>query len=355
MARHTTLWLALSLVLVTALVTCGCTGTTMASAGDLKKFNSADEIKQYIKENSQKAQDAYYSTGVSGRMVERGVPVPVMGVQESAKGSADYGAGGVDYSQTNVQVAGVDEPDIVKNDNRYIYTLSGQKLVVVNAYPTKDAKIISETDIESTPKKMFVNGNRLVVFLTGSIDIDVVESSEAIVKRTGYPIRRMATATHAIIYDISNHAKPTVIKDYTIDGDYVDARMIGNTVYMLTREYVYPYDDEIVVPAVHEGQKVVVAPDVYYIDNPEREYVFTTVTAFDATSCVQKDAKTFLLGSGNILYVSQNAMYISYQKYHAIVSPMFGEPVIASAPEKAGRTTEPLRYLCRCSGRTSTV
>ena len=41
----------------------------------------------------------------------------------------------VGYSQTNIQVAGVDEPDIVKNDDRYIYTISGSTLAIIDAYP----------------------------------------------------------------------------------------------------------------------------------------------------------------------------------------------------------------------------
>ncbi|MCX5841692.1 MAG: beta-propeller domain-containing protein, partial [Deltaproteobacteria bacterium] len=67
--------------------------------------------------------------------------VPAMAVQESStKGASLSGAlpstgeiGSVDYSQTNVQVAGVDEPDFVKNDARYIYVISGSTLTIVDA------------------------------------------------------------------------------------------------------------------------------------------------------------------------------------------------------------------------------
>ena len=104
---------------------------------------------------------------------------------------------------------------------------------------------------------------------------------------------------------------------------------------MLTRENVYSYDD-IVVPAVRESGKVIAEPDVYYFDNPEYNYVFSTVTALDATTGAQKDAKTFLIGSGNILYVSQDAMYVSYQKWHPVYRTMAGGPQIAVAAEQAG-------------------
>ena len=58
-------------------------------------------------------------------------------------------------------------------------------------------------------------------------------------------------------------------------------------------------------------------------------YTFTTITSLDAASGNQKDAQTYLLGSGNILYVSPDAMYVSYQKYHPVIHPMRGGMGIA--------------------------
>jgi uncharacterized secreted protein with C-terminal beta-propeller domain len=114
--------------------------------------------------------------------------------------------------------------------------------------------------------------------------------------------------------------------------------MIGNTVYLLSRESVYPYNDRIIVPAIRENAKVVLTPDVYYFDNPELLYDFTTVTSFDTGNGATKDAKTYLVGSGNIVYVSTDAMYVSYQKYNNIYRPMRGmmEPAIGVAQISGG-------------------
>jgi uncharacterized secreted protein with C-terminal beta-propeller domain len=312
----------------------------MASAGDLKKFNSVDEIKDYIKENAQKAQDSSFDTTVGTvRFAEGTVPAPAMATQGAAKSSADVGgiSTATDYSQTNVQVAGVDEPDFVKNDGRYIYIISGNSLVIVDAYPAQSAKIISETKITDNVKEIFVAGDRLVLFSTGTADTPVrpVEERVGTMEKVAImpPYYRTSPVTYATIYDISDRKSPDVRREYSIDGDYVDARMIRGTVYMLTREYVYPNDD-IVVPTVRESNRVVAKPDVYYFDNPEREYVFSTVTALDVASGAEKDAKTFLIGSGNILYVSQNAMYVSYQKWHNVYRTMVDGPAIAVSAEK---------------------
>jgi len=354
--RKLTLVALTTLVLILAVVIAsGCMGSTVtAPAGDIKKFGSADEIREYIKNNTQLAQDSYYSTnGVWA--TDRMGAVPAMAVQESsAKGASLSGAlpsaGGIgspDYSQTNVQVAGVDEPDFVKNDARYIYVISGSTLAIVDAYPAASASVISKTELEDTPREIFINGDRLVLLKTGSEEISgtgdqpvPVSAEKMAMMPPRYPYYRSAPVTHAVFYDISDRAHPKVLKDYTIDGDYVNARMIGDTVYLLSRESVYPYDDRIIVPAVRENAKIVATPDVYYFDNPERQYDFTTITSFDARNGATKDAKTYLVGSGNILYVSPDAMYVSYQTYHNIYRPMWGmaQPAIDVVQGSVGST-----------------
>ena len=341
------------MLIVVAVIATGCMNSTVtAPSGDIKKFGSTDEIRDYIKNNTQLAQKSYYNT--NGMVAtDRMTAVPVMAVQESAaKGTSVSGAlpsaagfGSPDYSQTNIQVAGVDEPDFVKNDGRYIYVISGTTLAIVDAYPATSASVISKTELEDSPREIFINGDRLVLLKSGSEEVVSTEEQPAPVSAgkmaimpPRYPYYRSAPVTHAVFYDISDRAHPKVVKDFTIDGDYVNARMIGDTVYLLSRESVYPYDDRIIVPAIRENAKIVATPDVYYFDNPEMQYDFTTVTSFDIFNGVTKDAKTYLVGSGNIIYVSPDAMYVSYQKYHNIYRPMRAmvEPAINVVQESVG-------------------
>jgi len=332
------LLIAGSLLILAAILATGCTGipaTTPSPSPDLKKFNSTAEIEQYLNDSmALNQQGGYYgtSTDVNGpqrsEMVKGAVAVPA---------ALPAGmTGTVGYSQTNVQVAGVDEPDIVKNDGKYIYTISGPTLTIIDAYPAAGASVISQTEISDTPKDLFISGNRLVLFTTGTGTQETqpqpatgVEPAIARVMPMP-PYRPYSPSTHAIVYDISDRKNPKAMKDYTIDGDYTDARMIGSTVYMVTQQQIYPYyGDHVVVPVVREGTTTVARPDVWYFDNHESQYTFTTITSLDAASGNQKDAQTYLLGSGNILYVSPNAMYVSYQKYHPVIYPMRADIGIA--------------------------
>lgn len=347
MSRRLLITLAALALVAAAIVACGCTGTSVTpAAGEIKKFNSAAEIRQYIEENTKLAAEAEGETGSTTGGVVRyaaantGPVTDRVVLQAAAESSAaksaapapGSSAGSADYSQTNVQVAGVDEPDFVKNDGRYIYLISGDTLTIVDARPASSASVVSKIPIDDTPREIVVSGDRLVLFTTGydspgSGDGPVYASQVKAMPRYYHT----NPVTHVLFYDISDRKNPSVTRDYTIEGDYTDARLIGNNLYLITREqiYVYSADDEITVPCLRENGKCIVTPDVYYFDNPERQYAFTTVTSFNIGDAAEKDAKTFLAGSGNIIYVSPDAMYISYQKYHNVWRRGSTEPVIA--------------------------
>ena len=330
--------LAVATLVIAAIIACGCTGsTTTPASGEIKKFSSAAEIRQYIDENTKLAADVageYYTNGV-GLARDVAVPAPQAVAAESAKGltTSLSSAGAADYSTTNVQVAGVDEPDFIKNDGRYIYLISGDTLTIVDAYPATTAAIVSKTTLADAPKEIFVAGDRLVLFTTGTDASSNGDSTAAVPEMKSMPYyRNYAQVTHAIFYDISDRKNPKVTKDYEIDGDYIDARLIGSNLYLVTREQLYSYESEdFAVPCVRENTRCVLTPDVYYFDNPERQYAFTTITSFDTNSAGERDAKTYLVGSGNIMYVSEDAMYISYQNYHNIYRTVQGAagPVVA--------------------------
>src|SRR3989338_6509248 len=77
------------------------------------------------------------------------------------------GAGGTkSYSETNVQVEGVDEADIVKTDGTYLYIVQGQSVRIVQAHPAADMKIMSTVDFTEeffTPQDLYIDGDRLIV------------------------------------------------------------------------------------------------------------------------------------------------------------------------------------------------
>ncbi|MDP7506397.1 MAG: beta-propeller domain-containing protein [Candidatus Woesearchaeota archaeon] len=278
---------------------------------ELKKFSSKTELLEFLKDAASNANYvSAYSGGIrSTMMVEAAVSdfseASALGTP-AAKSSTAGGA--EDYSQTNVQVKGVDEADIVKNDNKYIYTLTGNNLVIIDAYPAEDADILSETEIKGTTRNMFINDDRLIIFTLTNDQTPVFAEYDFA------PRPRYTSKTHALIYDISDRANPTQIKDYNLNGNYYESRMIGNYVYFIVNENVYYYNNVIDMPVIRESSEKLISPEIYYFDNPENNYNFNTIASFNIKSDDSISAKTFMMGYSNNLYVSRNNIYITYQK-----------------------------------------
>jgi uncharacterized secreted protein with C-terminal beta-propeller domain len=117
---------------------------------EINRFSSYEELKGFVEANTiyrgmLETPGDFWGGGPEG---EAPAPSP-----------SDSG-----YSTTNIQVAGVDEADIVKTDGEYIYLVSENSTIIVKAYPPEQAEIVSEIESEGTAIALFINRDRLVVF-----------------------------------------------------------------------------------------------------------------------------------------------------------------------------------------------
>jgi uncharacterized secreted protein with C-terminal beta-propeller domain len=234
-----------------------------------------------------------------------GAPVPEA---MPTDGASKIESGGTDYSTTNVQVQNVDEPDYLKNDSKYIYIVSQNTLSIIDAYPAEDAKLILKIalDIESQYiQNMFLNEDRLVIFYNGQSDDEIIPQFDFI------PRRSYSSVTHALIVDVSDKENPTILKDYSIDGHFRDARMIGDYAYFVTNsniDHQYPR-----LPVIMEDSVRIMTPEAFYFDNVEQFSNFNTLTAIDIFGDTI-NSETFLMGYTGSFYVSENNFYLTYQQ-----------------------------------------
>ncbi|MCX6667557.1 MAG: beta-propeller domain-containing protein, partial [Euryarchaeota archaeon] len=180
------------------------------------------------------------------------------------------------YSTTNVQVVGVDEPDIVKTDGIYLYIVANQKVFIVKAYPTQNATVLSRIafDSNTTITSIFIYGDRLVIFGNSYI-YPIYPESETIVDRHGGWGLGGESKTVIDIYDVSDRQNPTLAKEIKIDGYYFDARLIDEYVYVVATEYTYDIyyalDEKnftLNVPqiSIDDETQNISAGDIYYVD-----------------------------------------------------------------------------------------
>lgn len=287
--------------------------TLQVPISDLKKFNSTDELQKFLLESQAKSVQYDIPThgGISSPESLRlasPVALPVPAVTTDAN-TAPSSSGGQQYSTTNVQVAGIDEPDFLKNDNKYAYVLSQDKLTIIDVYPGDTASIISKIGLDvkgDNLQNMFLNKDRLVVFYNDN------RESYSIPKYGYIPNPVYIPVTHAVIIDVSDKENPKILKNYEITGYYTGARMIGDYVYFISNsyvDYIHPMP-----PILRKSVDIAITPDVYYFGSPDTNYNFDTITAFNIFSD-EINSKTFMIGATGTLYVSSNAIYLTYQKY----------------------------------------
>ena len=89
------------------------------------------------------------------------------GVVSRAESSKSFNsADDVSYSDTNIQVAGVDEADIVKTDGKYIYTLNADGIHIVETTNDGQSKLIKTIDTKKEDNyqatEMYLKDNLLV-------------------------------------------------------------------------------------------------------------------------------------------------------------------------------------------------
>lgn len=244
----------------------------------------------------------------SMELMERAPMPEPMAARDIQSSKAQSGSSGLDYSTTNVQVENVDEPDYLKNDSKYVYIVSQNTLSIIDAYPAESAKLVLKIalDIESQSiQNMFLNDDRLVIFYNGQSQEEIIPQFDFVPRPSYNPV------THALIVDVSDKEKPKILKDYTIDGHFRDARMIGNYAYFVTNsniDYQYPR-----LPIIMERSEPVMIPDAFYFDNFERFSNFNTLTAIDIFSDTIT-SETFLMGYSGTIYVSENNFYLTYQQ-----------------------------------------
>lgn len=146
------------------------------------------------------------------------------------------------FSETNTQVEGVDESDIIKTDGKYIYyyNQTNQSVYILKAASTG---FLGDSQMEvlkkiNLPKNfwspvLYIDNNRLVIVASGYSQTDY--------SKRGYYINRNSK-TYTIVFDTSDISNPKLIKLYSSDGNMTDTRKIGNHLYVLSNNYFnFPY------------------------------------------------------------------------------------------------------------------
>lgn len=283
-----------------------------ASRTHLHKFGSAEDFIAAFK-NGQKSQ---YDGMKDGMTLKSVTPAP-------AAGSAE--AGTPEHSTTNVQVEGVDEADIVKNDGNYIYAIAGNTVFIVAAYPARQSRVVSriEFDQGATPSEMFIQGDVLAVIGANGYDY----ASEPREKDVPY---QRGNTTFIRLYDISNREKPAIARTVEYEGSYSTSRMIKGNIHVVLTTYPYyvlyqkkGIEPKDVIPGVSDSQAgagtVGFNPACSYRDievvDPERFTSFLSIVSLSLVTGDKTLNKKVIAGYSDTVYASTDNLYVASADY----------------------------------------
>ena len=233
----------------------GTIGTTKQPLEALVPLQGCGEVDAYVRQRVEAEINRFFDDAIAeiqksdygcyyGRGMEDNAPTA-----GASNGSGSSSSGGTappapsekasETSGTNNQVAGVDEADFVKNDGQYLYVVANGALRIVQAWPANSAAPVSKVAIEGTPKKLFVEGDRALVYVSvakqaksglGSGAPSYGQSSECTYGYECVPAGD-GTATKVLVFDISNRAAPQKIREIELSGSLLAARRIGTAVH----------------------------------------------------------------------------------------------------------------------------
>ena len=209
MRRNAALLAALA-VLVAALG-----GTAAESAPNAKKsprlkaFGTCGQLLGYAKGHASRFVSPY-GLGIAG-----GPGFATTGAERATApaAGADLKAG-VDFSGTNVQEEGVDEPDMVKTDGKTLFAIGSGKLNAVDVSGAKP-QLLDSLKLENGGGELLLHGDKLLVLSNGGYWIQPLPG----LARSIAPWQPAKSVLAEI--DVSDPKKLRLVRTLELDGSYV--------------------------------------------------------------------------------------------------------------------------------------
>ncbi len=307
---------------------------TVAKAGRLVAFGSCSDLLRYSKAQAARFVGPY---GLGGR------PGVVNDVAAGAR-EASPPKQGVDFSGTNVQEEGVDEPDIVKTDGNTLFAVANGKLNAVDVSGAKPTLLDTLKLDPGQSYELLLHGNRLLVLSRGGYWAEPLPAMAS--RMMPYAPAKSALAE----IDVSNPKALRLVRTLTLDGAYVAARLVGGSVRIVatsqvpsTLPFVQPKNGtkEELAAAGKRNRAVVASSRVgswlpsYQIRRPgatprkhalvqcrnvRRPVGFSglgmlTVLTVDLTKGLEPVDSIAVMTDGRIVYASPESLYVATERW----------------------------------------
>lgn len=306
---------------------------------DVKAFSSEEDFKNYLANIP--IEGSYFGRGIS-MMGAKTMSAPAQwrestgfGAPEAPAGisndQASYYNGKPDrFSQTNVQVAGIDEPDIVKTDGKEIYFSSDRYWVRPMTEPMmKDQGVSLRKNNEMMlpdimpPVPIEQPGTSVIkAFPAGDLAIDgkINKRGDLLLNKN---ILMVFGGQEITGFDVSNSKSPAQKWNVKINDNnsIVSSRLYNDKIYLVTRNAINESRPCLISPLAVDGMPVNIrCQEIYHPINPVPvDAVFSAMILNPANGKIEKTVSFVGSSSTSTVYMSENSLYITYSYSESII------------------------------------
>lgn len=257
------------------------------------------------------------------------------------------------YSGTNVQEAGVDEPDLVKTDGERLYLIADGTLHVVEANSNEPVVLDSVRFSKLTPQELLLGDGHLYVVASRWIGADAFPEV-----RTSLPL--FAEEQMMVIVDYAIAADGTLVEEARLEvsGSYVTARQIDGVLRLVIRHdpsrnfpFVFPSNTAAEESAAAANKAIVANSELkdwlpFYVlttadgdttsgvvsecdrvTAPQEFSGMSTVTVLtiDQADALDAGAGMTLFGAADTVYASTDSLYTATYAYPEVIPFIEGD------------------------------
>jgi uncharacterized secreted protein with C-terminal beta-propeller domain len=361
------------------LVVAGLGGTAEGSGAKAKgprlvPFGSCGAMLGYVKARAARFVGPY-GFGSGGF---KGAPVPVAGATPTRDSQPKQG---VDYSGTNVQEEGVDEPDLVKTNGTTLFAVSNGTLNAVDVSERRP-KLLDTLKLDTGwSHELLLYGDRLLVLSRGGYWIEPLPALAA--RMMPFVPSKSVVAE----VDVSNPKALRIVRTLTLDGAYVAARLVGHSARIVATSQIpekLPFDtpkgtsDQELAAAREHNQEVIASSRLaswlpsYRIARPGHKgrshalvqcrrvshpVAFSglgmlTVLTVDLAKGLEPVDSVAVMTDARIVYASPESLYATTESWADRpdpATPTQGQPTVTTAIHKFD-ISSPTRTQYRGSG-----
>jgi uncharacterized secreted protein with C-terminal beta-propeller domain len=333
-------------------VALGAQASAPPAGARLVAFSSCADFLGYMKAQAAPFVTAYglgQPAGIAGRGLPPTPAPPVAGATPQQ---------GVDYSGTNVQEAGVDEPDLVKTNGSTLFSVENGSLEAVDVGRGRPRLLDTLKLDAGWSHELLLAGKHLLVLSRGGFWLTPLPAQRATM------IMPQPSASTLTEVDVSNPGALKVVQTLRLDGAYLDARMIGSTVRVISSTAVpsaLPYvtpsaSDPAALATAQARNRAIVASSraatwlpsyrlgkqaprpLVSCRNVRRPAAFSgfgmlAVTTIDLAKGLAPLDSTAVVADGRIVYASPTGLYVATEQWSA--RPL---PAAPTQPRSAATT-----------------